>query len=164
MFINKETKKRVNHLAPYTDEEGNRWPKYPMELLEEIPEPTPPEDFNPEFYYVTNQDDAPYVIYTKKSEEQIFQILQTKYETALDNYLDSEAKKFRYNDRFSFALRAGYPGPWQAEGIAFARWMDTVNLQAYVLLEKVMNKEVEVPTVEDFIASLPVFEVPSENA
>ena len=83
-----------------------------------------------------------------------------EYEAALDAHLDSVAKSYRYNDRFSFALRAGFSGPYQAEGIAFATWMDTCNVQAFALLQEVLVGRTELPTVEDFIAMLPVFSLP----
>ena len=35
-------------------------------------------------------------------------------------------------------LRAGYPGTFQAEGIAFAAWMDQCNALAYNLLAEVV--------------------------
>lgn len=39
--------------------------------IEEIAEPAVPEDFSDDLYYRTEQDEAPYVIYTRKSDEQI---------------------------------------------------------------------------------------------
>lgn len=79
------------------------------------------------------------------------------YEKALDEKLDSVAREYRYNNRFTFALRAGYPGPYQAEGIAFAQWMDNCNTQAFQLLEDVKNQIIPMPTVEEFLDSLPEF-------
>lgn len=80
-----------------------------------------------------------------------------QYESALDAHLDSVAQAHRYNDRFSFALRAGFAGPYQAEGVAFATWMDTCNVQAFALLQSVLDGAAELPTVEAFIAALPAF-------
>jgi hypothetical protein len=71
MFIFKDSLKRANPFAPYTSPDGTRYPKIPQELLTEIPEPPAPEDYSEETYYRTEQDDAPYVIYTRKSQEQI---------------------------------------------------------------------------------------------
>lgn len=81
------------------------------------------------------------------------------YEQALDNMLNSVAHAHRYNDRFTFAIRAAYPGPWQAEGLAFAQWMDTCNAQAYQMLQDVLDGKIPQPTVEEFLASLPEFAV-----
>ena len=83
-----------------------------------------------------------------------------KYESALDAHLDAVAKAHRYNDRFSFALRAGFVGPYQSEGIVFATWMDTCNVQAFALLQSVLDGTAELPTIEDFIAALPTFVLP----
>jgi hypothetical protein len=73
MFISKQTQRRVNPLAPYTAEDGVTYPRLPEDLYEEIAEPAAPADFSDELYYRTEQDDAPYVIYTRKSDEQIRQ-------------------------------------------------------------------------------------------
>lgn len=81
------------------------------------------------------------------------------YEQALDNMLDSVANAHRYNDRFTFAIRAAYPGPWQVEGMAFAQWMDTCNAQAYQMLLDVQDGKIPQPTVEEFLDSLPKFEL-----
>lgn len=79
------------------------------------------------------------------------------YEAALDAHLDMVAQQHRYNDRLTFALRSGYPNPWQADGIKFGTWMDSCNAQAFALLESVLAGETELPSKEDFIASLPEF-------
>ena len=59
------------------------------------------------------------------------------FEAALDRHLDATAQARRYDNRITCALRAGYPGPFQAEGQAFALWMDACNLAAYTLLAEV---------------------------
>lgn len=87
MFISKQTQRRVNPLAPYTAEDGTRYPTMPAELYEEIAEPAAPADFSDETYYRTEQDDAPYVVYTKKSDEQIAQLMQSKTNAASLAYL-----------------------------------------------------------------------------
>lgn len=73
MFIWKNTKLRCNPFAQYTDANGTTYPRVPADLYEEIADPLPPEEFSasPDHYFVTEQDAAPYVIWTKKSEEQI---------------------------------------------------------------------------------------------
>jgi len=83
-----------------------------------------------------------------------------RYEAALDNHLDSVARQHRYNSRITFALRAGYPGPFHAEGVAFATWMDACNAQAYQMLEDVLAGRRPLPTVDDFLAALPEFVMP----
>lgn len=128
--------------------------------ITEVDEPQPPNDYDPELYFRSEIDDEPYVIYTRKSDEQIMAVLVRRYEQALDNHLDSVAQQYRYNNRFTFALRAGYTGPFQAEGVAFAQWMDSVNAQAYDLLLAVQAGQAVPPTVEEFIAGLPEFVKP----
>lgn len=100
----------------------------------------------PDGFPVLLEPDAP-------STEQII----AQYEAALDAHLDSVAHAHRYKDRFSFALRAGYPGPYHDEGAAFAAWMDTCNAQAFALLQSVQSGAAELPTIEAFISSLPEF-------
>lgn len=84
----------------------------------------------------------------------------SEYEAALDTHLDAVAQQHRYNDRFTFAMRAGYPGPWQAAGTAFGTWMDTCNAQAYSMLQDIQSGIADMPTVEEFIAELPPFVLP----
>lgn len=78
------------------------------------------------------------------------------FEAALDAHLDAKAKERRYNDRFTCALRAGYTGPFQAEGVAFAQWMDNCNAYAYQLLTDVGAGNRQPPaSIEAFIEELP---------
>ena len=83
-----------------------------------------------------------------------------RYEAALDAWLDAKARMYRYANRFTFALRAAYPGPWHDEAVTFAEWMDSCNAQAFELLQSVQDGEVEMPTVEGFISGLPDFVLP----
>lgn len=80
-----------------------------------------------------------------------------QYERALDDHLDGIAKLHRYDNRFTFALRAGFPGPYHDEAAAFATWMDVCNVQAFALLSEVQAGNAVMPTIEAFIASLPEF-------
>ena len=59
------------------------------------------------------------------------------FDAALVAHLDATARQRRYDNRVTCALRAGYPGPFQADGIAFAAWMDQCNALAYNLLAEV---------------------------
>lgn len=56
---------------------------------------------------------------------------------ALTAHLDTVAKQRRYDNRITCMVRAGFPGPFQAEAIAFATWCDGCNLTAYTLLAEV---------------------------
>jgi hypothetical protein len=48
--------------------------------ITEVTEPEPPEEYatHPEYWFRTEQDDAPYVVYTRKSDEQIAAIEAAK--------------------------------------------------------------------------------------
>lgn len=50
---------------------------------------------------------------------------------------DTTAQSRNYDNRITCALRAGYPGPFHDEGVAFATWMDNQNAKAYTLLSQV---------------------------
>lgn len=80
-----------------------------------------------------------------------------RYEAALDDWLDAKARMFRYDNRFTFALRASYPNAWRDEATAFGIWMDECNAQAYALLEAVQAGAAQMPGIDAFIDSLPVF-------
>lgn len=74
---------------------------------------------------------------------------------ALDSHYDAKAAERQYDSRFTCALRAGYAGPYQAEGMAFAKWMDACNVYAYQQIDKITSGQRPTPTVEQFIAELP---------
>jgi len=75
MFILNE--KRINIHAPFTTPEGVTYGNLTDPVVRnqlgvvEISEPATPEDYSESTYYRTEQDEAPYVIYTRKSDEQI---------------------------------------------------------------------------------------------
>lgn len=76
------------------------------------------------------------------------------YVQALEAHYDTVARGRRYDNRLTCALRAGYPGPFQAEGIAFAVWMDEQNAYAYEQLALVQAGDRDQPTHEELIAEL----------
>jgi hypothetical protein len=69
--------KRFNIYAPYEAPDGTRYGNLTDPVLREqlgvveIPDPQAPADYSQDTYYRTEQDDAPYVVYTRKSDEQI---------------------------------------------------------------------------------------------
>ncbi|MBU1973205.1 MAG: hypothetical protein KKC70_12590 [Gammaproteobacteria bacterium] len=69
--IHKITRKRLNAFAIYTDEAGARHPTVPRDLLEWVDPPQPPADYRAETHGIDELDDAPYVAYPRKSQEQI---------------------------------------------------------------------------------------------
>ena len=172
MFIDKDQKRaNYNVICNLPDKDGTKWP-YPLTVAQlaelgytEIPDPTPPTPLIgltvEEAFFYNELTDAPYAQWTPKASEQLKEILVRKFEAALDAHLDATAREHRYNDRFTFALRAGYAGPFHDEGVAFAQWMDACNAQAYQLLLDVEAGHVAAPaSVEAFIAMLPAFVKP----
>jgi hypothetical protein len=118
MFID-INKRVVNIYAPYTNFEGtifgNLTNPAVRELLGivEIPEPTPPEDYSSDTYYRTEQEFEPYVVYTKKSDEQIKQIADAKVQAQID-FLESSTMLPRVTREFmllSFAAQAAAQTP-----------------------------------------------------
>lgn len=87
MFILNE--KRINIYAPFESEDGTRYSNLTEPDVREavgvveIPEPQPPEDYSEETYYRTEQEDAPYVIYTRKSDEQLAALKKSKLDAKL---------------------------------------------------------------------------------
>lgn len=68
---------------------------------------------------------------------------------------DSTAQSKHYDNRITCALRAGYPGPFHDEGVAFATWMDNCNAQGYAMLAQVQAGTMAMPaTVADALALL----------
>lgn len=80
---------------------------------------------------------------------------------AMTDLFDRTAQARRYDNRITCALRAGYVGPFQAEGQAFATWMDTCNAIGYQMLAQVQTGTMQMPaTVEEALALLPPMEWP----
>lgn len=75
---------------------------------------------------------------------------------ALESHYDTTAQSRRYDNRLTCALRAGYPGHFQAEGLAFAVWMDECNAYAYGQMALVQAGERDQPTPDELVAELPL--------
>jgi hypothetical protein len=86
---------------------------------------------------------------------------EEEYTAALEAHYDAKAQERRYDNRYTCALRAGYAGPFQQEGIAFATWMDNCNAVAYQILADVLNGLRPTPTIEELLAELPVLDWPN---
>jgi hypothetical protein len=74
---------------------------------------------------------------------------------AVSDYLDAAAKAKGYDNIINAALRAAYPGPYRAEGTAFATWMDATWQACYGLLAKFGAGELAEPSVEELVSMLP---------
>lgn len=89
--------------------------------------------------------------YPVQSPEQIQQDL----EAVLNRHIDSVAQTKGYDSRITVTLRAGYPNPWQAEGIAFGAWMDACYAKVFEIMAEVQNGTRSIPTEEELIAEMP---------
>lgn len=80
---------------------------------------------------------------------------QAEYIAAAEAHYDAVAKAKHYDDRYTCALRAGYAGPFQTEGQAFATWMDECNALGYRIMGEVLAGTRPQPTIGEFLAMLP---------
>lgn len=75
---------------------------------------------------------------------------------AMDALFNATAQAKRYDNRITCALRAGYAGPFQLEGIAFAKWMDDCYTLAHAMFAEVQAGARPMPaTAEEALALLP---------
>ena len=75
MFIFKESKLRCNPYQAFVDADGTQYVRVPQELYEEIPDPPRGND---EIEYTQEINDAPYIVITPKSQEQLDQQRKSK--------------------------------------------------------------------------------------
>lgn len=79
---------------------------------------------------------------------------------AVDKHLHDAAAAKRYDSIVTAALRAGYPGPFHDEGVAFATWMDATYAECYRLLAEWQAGQLAEPTPDQLIAMLPTLVLP----
>lgn len=82
--------------------------------------------------------------------------LESSLTDALNEHLNAVAGQRRYDNRFTCSLRAGYSGAFQAEGQAFAAWMDACNMAAYGIMAQCKLGLRPVPTESELIEEMPV--------
>lgn len=90
----------------------------------------------------------------------ISQRILDKYQDAHDAHLNAAAKARRYDSIHTAALRAGYPGPFHDEGVAFAQWMDQCNAVGYQIMAEIESEARAPLSVNDYIALLPPLVLP----
>lgn len=84
------------------------------------------------------------------------------FDRALTRHFDAVAQSQNFESRITCALRAGYPGPYQSKGIAFARWMDDCNVYASAqLLSWQTGGRLAPASLEAFISELPTITWPT---
>jgi hypothetical protein len=79
---------------------------------------------------------------------------------AVEKRLNDAARAKGYDSILSAATRAGYPGPFHQEGVAFATWMDATYAACYELLAQVQAGEIPEPNEAELLAKLPALELP----
>ena len=80
--------------------------------------------------------------------------------SAVTSMLNAKAAEKNYDSIITAALRAGYPGPFHDEGVAYASWMDECWSACYQILAEYMEGTRPEPTAEDLISSLPSLNLP----
>ena len=91
----------------------------------------------------------------KTDEEKIAAI-----QLSVTTHLDQVAKSKGYDNIQSAAIRAGFPGPFNGEGVAFAMWMDACWAKCYQLLSEVKSGHRPEMTSEEVAAELPALVLP----
>ena len=132
-------------------------------VLEAAPEATPKGTYEQRWVvtprYTSHEEEAAAAAADAQAKQAA---LIASYDTALTAHLNATAQAKRYDDRVTCMVRAGFAGPFQAEGQAFATWADTCNMYAYTMLQAVQAGSRPSPaSVEAFIAELPAMVWPS---
>ena len=73
----------------------------------------------------------------------------------VEQHMDAVAAERNYDNRYTCAVRAGYPNQWQAEGTAFGEWMDACYAHLYQVQADVLAGSRAIPSEVDLIAELP---------
>jgi len=119
-------------------------------------------DNNNQLYPLDCYQDVPdsngkYLHDVQKLASKAEQELQTTYVQAMETLMDAQAKTKGYDTRYTASARAGVTGsPFQVEGQAFALWMDSCYAMGYQILADVKAGTRTLPTVNAFLAELPV--------
>lgn len=162
MFI--KNGKRINIDVPYTDPEtgtkgirltdpDNR-AKYGVT---EIPDPTPPEDFNPDYYFVDEQNEAPYIVYERKPLEMIEAAIIKRMDNAIESFIHKTVTDMGYvSVERLVAVYSNSPNPlWKAQALAVSPWITAVWEKALSILDGFEFGKTVVPTVEQLLEQLP---------
>lgn len=83
------------------------------------------------------------------------------YRAAIQSLIDAKAQEKQYDSGATLASYVNSTIPqWSTEATAFVAWRDQVWAYALAELDKVQSGEREQPSVEAFLAELPVLEWP----
>jgi hypothetical protein len=115
IWIDKETLLWVNINRPYKGRSRLDTPEIRAAVgVVEIADPIKPDDYSDETYYKSETDDFPYVIYTRKPQEQIDQMLKAKALAAIDA-VERNAMLPRLIREYMLELPGAASKPWFAK-------------------------------------------------
>lgn len=90
-----------------------------------------------------------------------FERLVKEYTELLELTVNNKAVEKSYKNGISCASYVASTNPqWAAEAKAYVAWRDAVYSYAYEVLNRVTNGEIEAPSIQDFLESLPILEWP----
>ena len=78
----------------------------------------------------------------------------------MDSTINAAAKARRYDSIQSAALRSAYDGPFHAEGVAYATWMDACNALGYQVMAEIASGSIAPLSIDEYIALLPELVLP----
>lgn len=81
--------------------------------------------------------------------------IEKRLSARLTQHFDEVAQSKQYDNRITCALRSGYAGPYQHDGIAFGSWMDNCNAYAYTIYSEIASGTIALMTEDEFIALMP---------
>ena len=76
-------------------------------------------------------------------------------ERVIESYMDAIAQGRRWDNRWTYVARSGYPNAWQSEAAAYGQWMDACWAYAFQVQTDAQASNRTVPTAEELIAELP---------
>lgn len=159
IYIDQDTGKMVNIYTPYKDFSRLTTPESRAAAgVVGIEEDPAPEGFSYDTHERKEHWEAtqrPYITYPNKPAEEVRRIKIAQFVQAMEGHYDAVAQVKKYDNRLTCTLRAGYAGPFQSDGIAFAQWMDSINVYGYQVMAEALAGTRPMPTVEAFIAELP---------
>ncbi|GGB00798.1 hypothetical protein GCM10011491_31240 [Brucella endophytica] len=101
------------------------------------------------------------IITAEAKQAQAMTAMVSTYRAAIQSLIDARAMEKQYDSGATLASYVNSTVPqWAAEANAFVAWRDQVWAYALAELDKVQAGERGQPTVEAFLAELPVFEWP----
>lgn len=164
MFID-QNQKRINIDAPFEDSEGNRYPNLrdpAVRVSLGIVEIADPARLPDETHYNQEVDEAPYLVSTPKSPEQVLEYFRGHFTTLVQSYLDDTGRQRGYDGILSACTYATSTNTrFAAEGQACVNLRDEVWTSCYAIFDAVAAGQRPIPTWEELLAELPVIQWPA---